>query len=72
MRGLMLPALVALLLPLSAQEAPGAKPDAKPKAESSAKDETAPLPKPVITHHSITVSDESGEFFSYDSSRIPW
>ena len=54
MRGLMLPALVALLLPLSAQEAPGAKPDAKPKAESSAKDETAPLPKPVITHHQIT------------------
>jgi carboxypeptidase C (cathepsin A) len=52
MRTLIAPALLALMLPLSAQEAQAPK----PKAERPEKDEAAPLPKPVITHHQITAA----------------
>src|SRR5690242_19645024 len=55
MRTLLAPAVLALLLPLSAQEAGASKLDAKaPKAEAGSKDEAKALPKPVATHHQIT------------------
>lgn len=44
-------ALLAALLPLSAQESPEPK---APKAEAATKDEGKALPKPVSTHHQIT------------------
>jgi len=56
MRTLLAPALLALLLPLSAQEASATKADAKPKTEEASKDEAKPIPKPVVTHHQITAA----------------
>ena len=54
MRKRFIPVLLALILPLGAQEAEAAKGEAKPGA--AAKEESKPLPKPVITHHQITAN----------------
>ena len=52
MRTLLAPALVALMLPLAAQDAPEPK---APKADPVAKDDAKALPKPVASHHQISV-----------------
>jgi carboxypeptidase C (cathepsin A) len=57
MRILLAPALLALLLPLRAQEASAPKPDAK--AEEAPKGEAKALPKPVATHHQITAAGKT-------------
>ena len=63
MRSLLAPALMALILPLSAQEAP--KPEGKEAKPEAAKQEPKPLPKPVATHHQVTAG---GKLLKYTAT----
>lgn len=67
MRIALAPALLALLLPLSAQEPGAAKPDAPPAKGDAAKEKDEPkaLPKPAVTRHQIVAG---GKILKYTAT----